>query len=53
MERVRTAVFESVGHIAGIEKKGEEMLRELEVRTVSIWDGRRGCFLNRWTLILR
>jgi hypothetical protein len=25
MERMRTAVVESVGHVAGIEKKGEEM----------------------------
>ena len=25
MERVRTAVVESVGHVAGIEKKGDEM----------------------------
>jgi hypothetical protein len=42
MERVRTAVVESVGHIAGIEKKGEEMLSELEVRILFLCGTRDG-----------
>jgi hypothetical protein len=54
MERVRTPVVESVGHVAGIEKKGEEMLSELEVRILFLCGmGDGGCFLKRWRLILR